>query len=410
MMLWKKFLLLGTVGCSIVLKKMGPMLSRLAKVAEMELQGIPFLATSPTIEKRPNAIKIGILGAANIAPSAVIWPAYRMNNVIIEAVAARDANKATKFAKKYNIPIVHQTYKDLVEDPTIDAIYNPLPNGYHAYWTIQALKNGKHVLCEKPFSSNAEEAQIMKDEAETSEKDLILVEAFHYRFHPMMHRLQELITEYLGGDGIKHVEGKFHIPFFAFPKTDIRFNNKGRNSELAGGVLMDLGCYAINFVRHVMGAEPSKVQEAKSVEIFPGVDAKTEATLEFPTGSTATIVASAKEWLPSLKATIVGRNGKQIKVNNFFVPFVYHKIDIYDENNKFLKSEQVYSDPSGENDLISTYEFQLNSFVNAIQGDKAALQKLKEHGSPKEAIQNMKVIDMIYQAAGLQPRRGLPVP
>src|SRR5688572_1180559 len=104
--------------------------------------------TNPTI-------RIGVLGAAAIVPMALTNPARNVSEVQITAVAARDPKRAEKFARRHHIPRVHQTYQDLFDDPEIDAIYNPLPNGLHAEWTIKALRAGKHVLCEKPFSSNA---------------------------------------------------------------------------------------------------------------------------------------------------------------------------------------------------------------------------------------------------------------
>lgn len=112
--------------------------------------GKPLIHTAvPPSRKQPDALRIGILGAAKIAPPAVIWPASKREDVVIAAVAARDVARASKYAKAHGIPKVHSSYLDLVMDPAIDAIYNPLPNGLHARWTIEALKRGKHVLCEK---------------------------------------------------------------------------------------------------------------------------------------------------------------------------------------------------------------------------------------------------------------------
>src|SRR3954453_3465142 len=128
-------------------------------------------------------LRIGILGAARIAPAALIKPARRVDEVEVAAVAARDRVKAERFASKHGIPTVHDSYESLLDDPTIDAIYNPLPNGLHGRWTIAALEAGKHVLCEKPFTANADEAeQVAEVEAATG---LVAMEAFHYRYHPL---------------------------------------------------------------------------------------------------------------------------------------------------------------------------------------------------------------------------------
>src|SRR4051812_8414353 len=103
-------------------------------------------------------LRIGILGAARIAPAALIKPARSANEVEVTAVAARDRTKADKFASKHDIATVHEPYDSLLADPSIDAVYNPLPNGLHGKWTVAALEAGKHVLCEKPFTANADEA------------------------------------------------------------------------------------------------------------------------------------------------------------------------------------------------------------------------------------------------------------
>src|SRR5436190_3202456 len=136
-------------------------------------------------------LRIGILGAARIAPSAILKPARAVDDVEITAVAARDADKARKFAAKHDIPRVVATYDELVADPDIDAIYNPLPNGLHGRWTVRALEAGKHVLCEKPFTANADEAVAVAEVATTSGR--VVMEAFHYRYHPLTQRAVEII-------------------------------------------------------------------------------------------------------------------------------------------------------------------------------------------------------------------------
>src|ERR1051326_4741709 len=117
-------------------------------------------------------VRIGILGAAKIVPMALTLPALRVPEVKVTAIAARDPQRAKRFARLFRIPRVHRTYNDLLADPEIDAIYNPLPNGLHAEWTIKALQAGKHVLCEKPFASNASEAEEVAKVADETGKIL----------------------------------------------------------------------------------------------------------------------------------------------------------------------------------------------------------------------------------------------
>src|ERR1700757_3810638 len=140
-------------------------------------------------EQRP--IRFGILGAARIAPDALVKAALNVPEAEVVAVAARDTKRGQEFATANGIPRVLATYDDLVNDPEIDVIYNPLPNSLHCEWSIAALRAGKHVLCEKPIASNAAEAAKMAKVA--NETGMILGEAFHYRYHPLADRIREII-------------------------------------------------------------------------------------------------------------------------------------------------------------------------------------------------------------------------
>src|SRR4051794_39249214 len=126
-------------------------------------------------------LRIGTLGAARITPGALVRPAARRGDAVVVAVAARERQKAERFAGKHQIPTVHDSYRALLADPEVEAVYNPLPNGLHGYWTIAALEAGKHVLCEKPFTANAEEAEAVAAVAERT--GLVVMEAFHWRYH-----------------------------------------------------------------------------------------------------------------------------------------------------------------------------------------------------------------------------------
>src|SRR5262249_9160307 len=137
-------------------------------------------------------LRIGVLGAARITPMALLRPARQVPEVTIVAVAVRDAARATKFAKKHRIPKVHPTYAALLADREIDAVYNPLPNTHHGCWPIPALRAGKHVLCEKPLAANANEARAMA--AAASESRRVLMEAFHWRYHPLAERLRAILA------------------------------------------------------------------------------------------------------------------------------------------------------------------------------------------------------------------------
>src|SRR3984885_4842783 len=137
-------------------------------------------------------LRLGILGAARIAPAAVIRPARTIDEVTVAAVAARDRDRAEGFARKHHISTVHDRYEDLVGSPDIDAVYVPLPNGLHAEWTIAALLAGKHVFCEKPCAATAADATPVKTVADN--RGLVVIVAFQWRYHPLATRILDVFA------------------------------------------------------------------------------------------------------------------------------------------------------------------------------------------------------------------------
>ena len=153
-------------------------------------------------------LRFGVLGAARITPAALIAPAADSQRAQVVAIAARDPERARRFAEEHRIERVDPTYEALIENPDVDAVYNPLPASLHAQWTIQALERGKHVLCEKPFAANAPEAEQMV--AAARERDRVLVEAFHYRYHPLANRIVEVVASGALGD-VRRLEAAFCV-------------------------------------------------------------------------------------------------------------------------------------------------------------------------------------------------------
>ena len=186
-------------------------------------------------------LRIGTLGSSRISEAALIDPAASVPEVTVAAVAARDKSRADAFALRHGIPAAYGSYEDLLADPDIDAVYNPLPNSLHGPWTLRAIAAGKHVLCEKPFASNADEAARVADAAAAS--GLVVMEAMHYRYHPLTRRLSELVAE-LGP--VQHLQ--CWTSFAIKDPDDIRYD-----FDLGGGALMDGGCYAIDCLR-LLGA------------------------------------------------------------------------------------------------------------------------------------------------------------
>jgi len=228
----------------------------------------------------PRILRIGILGAAKIARSFCdgVRPSRK---VTVTAVASRDAEKGRAFAKDTGIPQVHATYEALLADPAIDAIYNPLPNNLHAQWSIRAAEAGKHVLCEKPLATSAADARAMFDAARRS--GVYLAEAYPYRAQPQTLKMREL----LAAKAIGHPQ--VVQAAFGFPLTDMA--NIRMDPALAGGVLMDAGCYPVSLVRMIAGERPRRVH-AMAKWATSGVDLSLLASLEFPSGLLAQISCS----------------------------------------------------------------------------------------------------------------------
>ena len=322
-------------------------------------------------------IRIGVIGAAAIVPNALTNPARNVSEVQIIAIAARDPKRAEKFARKHHIPRVHKTYDDLIADPEIDAIYNPLPNSLHAEWTIRALRAGKHVLCEKPFSSNASEAIEMANAAKETGK--VLSEAFAYRHHPLTARMKEVMTG--GGLGkIKSIEARF---CFLLPVlSNIRFRY-----ELAGGALMDAGCYPLSLVCFLMDAEPEVVR-AKAKLIRPDVDSRMEADIKFPNGVDARVVCDMLS--PRLFDSVLTVKGDagEMKVMSPFQPHWLHWLTL-----RTSKEKQSGRIKGGD-----IYALQLRAFADTIHSGTPL------NTNPDDAVKNMRVIDAIYEKAGLTVR------
>lgn len=322
-------------------------------------------------------IRIGILGAAAIVPMALTDPALKVHEAQILAIAARDPKRAYTFAKRHHIPRVHQTYSALIADPDIDAIYNPLPNSLHAEWTIRALKAGKHVLCEKPIASNAAEAEEMAKVAR--ETGLVLSEAFAYRYYPLLERVRQIITSGEVGQ-VRHIDAQF---CFLLPSpNNIRFNY-----DLAGGALMDCGCYPVSLIRYIAEAEPT-VESATARLLRPQVDHNMVANLSFADESTARLECGMLS--PRLFRSVLKVEGDagRLRVLSPFQPHWFNWLTVNGKNGKH--SEQVRGDNS--------YVLQLRAFIKAIRAE----QKLNTN--PDDAICNMRVIDAIYEKAGLRLR------
>lgn len=307
-------------------------------------------------------LRIGILGAARIAPSALIKPAKGNVEVAVVAVAARDAARTRAFAGKHDIARVHESYETLVADPDLDAIYNPLPNGLHGRWTRAALVAGNHVLCEKPFTANAAEAREVAELAATS--DRVVMEAFHYRYHPLALRIEQIIAS--GEQGkLERVEAVLCYPLPRF--SDIRYNY-----SLAGGATMDAGCYAVHMARTFGGATP-EVVSAQAKLRGPQIDRAMTAELRFPGGHTGRV--RCLMWssdVLQISAKVVGDNG-ELRVLNPVMPQFFHRLSVRSGDSKRVERFS----------RRASYAYQLDAFAAAV------LRGEPVNTTPQDAVENM---------------------
>jgi len=323
-------------------------------------------------------IRFGTLGAAAITPRALIFPCVDEPRANVSVIAARDRDRAEGFARYHNIPRVVDDYQQVIEHDKVDAVYVPLHIPAHHEWTIKALRAGKHVLCEKSLACNAAEASEMA--AVARETGRVLMDAFHYRYHPVFLRAREIYASGMLGD-IEKVDAAFHIPV-----TDP--NNIRMKYETGGGVTMDIGCYPISWVRHITGVEPLEVSAVAETGP-PDVDVMLKTQMVFPEGIAGT---TSGDMRPAATFTayvrVIGSRGS-LKVNNPIVPQNGHLIELTvdgDSNTETL-------------DRRPTYGYQLDAFLAAVE-DGAPLLTDGEDGA-----RQMMVIDRCYEAAGL-PLRG----
>jgi predicted dehydrogenase len=322
-------------------------------------------------------LRIGLLGAARIAPAALVKPARASNEAEVVAVAARDRDRAGAFAGKHRIPRVFDSYAALLDDPDVDAIYNPLPNGLHAEWTIAALDAGKHVLCEKPFTANTAEAEDVAAAADRT--GLVVMEAFHYRYHPLAHRMREIVA---GGElgTVQHVETALCFPLPKF--SDIRYQY-----ALAGGATMDAGTYTVHVARLLGGGEPT-VTAATAKRRTPDIDRAMRAELAFPAGHTGRVTCSM--WSSDVLKTYARVRGDrgELRVINFTSPQLWHRMRVTVDGR--TRTESFTRRPS--------YEFQLDAFTAAVLRGEPTLTP------PADSVANMRVLDAIYTTAGMRVR------
>ncbi|RKU40702.1 hypothetical protein DL546_003129 [Coniochaeta pulveracea] len=392
------------------------------------IRGLNAKQTEP---KRKDALKFGVLGAANSAGWTLMNPAKLHPEVIVQAVSARDRKRAEEYAKANGIPEVRDTYQEILDDPNIDCILVPLPNSLHFEWAVKAIKAGKHVLLEKPSVSNSIEANILFNLPEFSSPNApVILEAFHYRFHPVWALFRSLITP----ADVVHVDTFSMIPWWMVTKEHIHFNY-----NLSGGAMMGMGTYNFAALRLIFDEEP---EECISVDAKAFTEGKHHdcdhtfkakfrfsgdrigeaySTLQGPTfwkpsWATAThrkVVVPDKS-LPAGQEKMVTR---EVTVHGWIHAIFWHRIDVKEqfeirskEDGRVLKkwteskSHKAYTfkqaggqfkDLPGEDTWMS-FKYQLDEFVNRVKG-----RENRYWVSREDSVLQMKMIDMAYEKSGL---------
>lgn len=320
-------------------------------------------------------LRWGILGTAAIVP-AVMEGIRRTTSSVVSAVASRKASRAETWAREHDVPHAFGSYETLLRSGLVDIIYNPLPNSLHAEWTIRALEAGLPVLCEKPLSVTAAEARQVA--AVSRKTGMLAVEAFMYRFHPMYDVLLNTIHDGAIGD-LVCIQSTF--TWYLEDRTQIV-----ASAELAGGALMDVGCYPVNLARLVAGEEPDT---AAAFQHGGAVDDTLAGVLRFPSGVLAYVECSI-EGYERARAEIVGTRGSIV------VESPWHPGD---EQARFILRRD------GREETIATpganrYQLEVEDFVEAVLTDRTP------RWTVDDAIANMAAIDALLASA----RTGAVVP
>lgn len=325
------------------------------------------------------------------------------------AIASRDASTAQSIARKHGFQKSYGSYNELLADPEVDFVYIPLPNGLHFEWASKALEAGKHVLLEKPFTSNAVEARKLVAKAEECGK--VLMEAFHWQFHPAAHYFRLILDSGKYGKIISTNAKMTCTP--SISENDIRWQY-----DLSGGSLMDL-TYVLSFTRYALKAgAPEEVTTAKAqlTEHDHRMDSSMNATMRFKTGDGYDVVSTVytdmkRAWvmgivprlweLPSIE---VETEKAKIYFYNAMMPHVYHYIQITEKETGNTTYEKHYTGgPQWGDDrgkpYWSTYRYQLEAFVDKMRGKRPAHWITHE-----ESVLEMQTIDDVYHKSGLPLR------
>lgn len=323
----------------------------------------------------PRKIRWGILGVAKINDR--LMPSFhRMSNGELVGIASRTLDRAQQAARQDGIPRAYGRYEDLLDDPEIDAVYNPLPNTLHAEWTRKAADRGKHVLCEKPLCPNASEAAELVEYCR--ERKISLMDGFMWPHHPRTRRLRELLDSGDIGD-VRRVAGAF-----TFRMEELNFQNIRLQANLGGGSLLDVGCYPVYGIRWAMKAEP--VRAWATAHFVKDCDVEMTGTLWFADGRIASFDCGfthpMRQWFE-----ITGTTGT-VTVEEMWAPSPSRATYTIRRDGR-PAGESEHHVIEGQNQILHMLE-NFNSSV--LDGRPIA-------PSPDEAVKTLKVLDALTKSA-----------
>jgi predicted dehydrogenase len=320
-----------------------------------------------------NKVRWGVLSTADIGVSKVIPAMQQGEHLQITAISSRNLAKARAVATQLGIPKAYGSYEELLADPDIDAIYNPLPNHLHVPWSIKALEAGKHVLCEKPVALTSADAQKLADVAKYY-PHLKVMEAFMYRFHPQWQQARQLVNTGKIGE-LRTIQS-----FFSYYLEDA--NNIRNIAAAGGGGMFDIGCYTISLARFIFGAEPERVCGIVEYDPHFNTDRLASSILDFGRG-TSTFTCST-QLVPYQRVNIFGTAGR-IEIE---IPF----------NAPSDRPCKIWYEHGTE---IEEILFPVCDQYT-LQGDQFSLAILNNASVPtpiEDAVANMKVIEAVFRSA-----------
>jgi predicted dehydrogenase len=317
-------------------------------------------------------VRWGTLSTAKIGIEKVI-PAMQLGKYCeITAIASRNLDNAQAAAMQLGIPKAYGSYEELLADPEVDAIYNPLPNHLHVPWSIKALEAGKHVLCEKPIGLTAAEGQQLLDVAK-KHPELKVMEAFMYRHHPQWQRAKQLVAE--GNIGELHTIQTF----FSYYNLDP--NNIRNMADIGGGGLMDIGCYCISLSRFIFDAEPQRVCGVVEYDPRFRTDRLASGMLDFGDGTST--FTCATQLVPYQRVNIFGTEGR-VEIEIPFNAPPDRPCKMWHQQGDEIQEIVL--------DICDQYTIQGDLFSQAVLNDTQVPTPLED------AVANMKVIEAIIQS------------